>query len=130
MKTNKTTYALLAFGPLAVIIFAILLMFGVMIGSGMFEPYARPSEEAVFGILGASGIVILGAIFSFVSMILFIMHISKNKHIPEDQRIFWILGMVFANGITNIVYYFVYITKEDELEEKYRMQAPTQNPWG
>jgi hypothetical protein len=114
MNTNKTLYGILAFGPLVLILVSFVFLIGGMAGTGMLNDGPPPQEALVF-LFGFFGLIIIGSILSLVSMILYIIHISKNPAIPEDQRIFWILGMVFLNGIVNIVYFFVYITKEGEL---------------
>jgi hypothetical protein len=112
MRTNKTLYGFMAFGPLGIILVGFFLLFGALASTGMLNDGAMP-ETAAAGMIGFFGLIMLGSILSIVSMIMYIIHISRNKAIPEDQRIFWILGMVLANGITNIIYFFVYITKED-----------------
>ncbi len=112
MRTNKTLYGFMAFGPLGIILASFFLLFGALASTGMLNDGPMP-ETAAVGMIGFFGLIMLGSILSIVSMIMYIIHISKNKAIPEDQRIFWILGMVLANGITNIIYFFVYITKED-----------------
>jgi hypothetical protein len=112
MRTNKTLYGFMAFGPLGIILAGFFLLFAALASTGMLNDGPMPDAAAV-SMLGFLGLMMVGAILSLVSMIMYIVHISKNKAIPEDQRIFWILGMVLANGITNIIYFFVYITKED-----------------
>lgn len=113
-KTNKTVYGLLAFGPMILIILGIVPLFliAATVDNGRGPDLDR--DSGLFLIFFMIAMLIVGSILSIVSMIMYIMHIAKNPRIPEDHRIAWILGMVLANGITNIIYFFVYIAKEEE----------------
>ncbi|MBK9451469.1 MAG: hypothetical protein IPN95_19060 [Bacteroidetes bacterium] len=113
-KTNKTVYALMAFGPIILIILAIVPIFLVAAAVDEGRNTNLDRDSGLFLVFFIIAMMVVGGILSLVSMIMYIMHIAKNPRIPEDHRIAWILGMVLANGITNIIYFFVYIAKEEE----------------
>lgn len=122
----------MAFGPLVLILFGVILLVagGVFMGaqdSRYFNDNAPP-EGFLAGFFLIFGLMMIVGILSLVSMIMYIIHMSKNKNIPADQRIFWILGMVLFNGVVQIVYFFVYITKEGN-ELPYPNQSPPNNQW-
>jgi hypothetical protein len=130
MGTNKTIYGLLAFGPLALILLSFVAIFVGMAGMGMASTASgNLPDSATIMIFGFVALIMIASLLSIVSMIMYILHISKNKLVPEDQRIFWIVGIVMFNGITNIVYFFMYITKEDELLAAQQRQQQPKSPW-
>ena len=100
-KTNKTVYALMAFGPIILIILAIVPIFLVAAAVDDGRNTNLDRDSGLFLVFFIIAMMVVGGILSLVSMIMYIMHISKNPRIPEDHRIAWILGMVLANGITN-----------------------------
>jgi SNF family Na+-dependent transporter len=128
MGTNKTIYGLLAFGPIGLILLSFVAIFVGMAGMDMGRGGYMP-DSATIMIFGFVGLIMIASLLSIVSMIMYILHISKNKLVPEDQRIFWIVGIVMFNGITNIVYFFMYITKEDELMAAQQRQQQPKSPW-
>lgn len=133
-KTNKTLYGLMAFLPLGLSIVGVILMFPILM---MAEPGSRAisEETAIVSIFAIVGLIMIAAVLSVMSLIMYIIHIGKNPRVPQDQRILWILGMVFVNGIVQIVYYFVYIAKEDEIDRQNEANMQqfgggnAQNPW-
>ena len=125
-KTNKTVYALLAFAPIILIILAMVPLFLIVAAEADGHGANLDRDSGLFMIFFMMAMFVVGGILSLVSMIMYIMHIAKNPRIPEDHRIAWILGMVLANGITNIIYFFVYIAKEEE----YVPPAQNTSQWG
>ena len=113
MRTNKGLYGFFAFGPLAIGVLAVIGMAAMIAEMNRHSVYNEPSTAMFFFFVS---LIFVASILSLVSMIMFIIHISKNPHVPEGSRIAWIIGMVLANGITQLIYFFVYITKENELE--------------
>jgi hypothetical protein len=50
-------------------------------------------------------------------MIFYIIHVVKNRSLSKDQRILWIILLVFLNILGMLIYFFLYIWKEGK-EEK------------
>lgn len=68
-------------------------------------------------ILGAGTLLIFHflTILTAIGMLIFyIIHALKNTSIPQDNKVWWVVGMVFCGGIVNIVYYFMFIWKLPE----------------
>ena len=113
-RTNKGLYAFLAFGPLALIVISVVGMFAWMASLSRYElRYGGGPPPMFFAFMG---LIFLASIFSLVAMIMYIIHVTKNHHIPENNRIGWIIGMVLGGIIAQLIYFFMYISKEDQLE--------------
>lgn len=128
MKTNKVLYGMLAFGPMILVFIGMAVLIVGMRDMGMLDDGAA-IDPNVGVFLAFMGLMLLVGILGIISMIMFILHISKNKNVPEDQRIYWIIGIVLANGITNILYFFIYIMREDEFPTPQSRPQPPVDPW-
>lgn len=113
-RTNKGLYAFLAFGPLALIFISVIGMFAWMASLSRYELRASSGPPPMF--FGFMALIFLASIFSLVAMIMYIVHVTKNHHIPQDNRIGWIIGMVLGGIIAQLIYFFMYIAKEEQLE--------------
>ena len=111
-RTNKGLYAFLAFGPLAIALLSILGIF--LVAAEVDRSGSNPI--AVATLFTFMGLIVVASILGVVSMIMYIVHASKSPYLSEGSRIGWIIGTVFANGIAQFIYFFLYIMKEDELE--------------
>lgn len=115
MRTSKGLYAFLAFGPLALMFISIFGIIGMAVSIEQGSRYMGRSEPPAFFFVFI-GLIFLASIFSLVSMIMYIVHVTKNPNIQENNRIGWIIGMVLGGVIAQIIYFFLYITKEEELD--------------
>ncbi|MFN8395766.1 MAG: hypothetical protein U0176_14110 [Bacteroidia bacterium] len=111
MGTNKTLYKWMAVAP----ILAIVLGLGGYILLSVAVPGHGSEPEAVMQVFYMFAAIAVAGALSLASFIIFLIHISRNRSIEGGSRTGWILGMIFANGITQIVYYFQWIHKEEEL---------------
>jgi hypothetical protein len=57
----------------------------------------------MFVLIGLSALVSLGI------MIYYILHVNKNPRLESNQKIMWMLILIFVNSIGSIVYYFMEI---------------------
>ena len=112
MKTNKSLYAIMAFAPIAIVVLAVFVLFASIPELVKLERNSVPDEGTIGVLVSAVMLACIGGILSLVSMVLFIIHANKNPKIPEKERIFWMIGFFLANGILQIAYYFLFITKE------------------
>lgn len=122
MGTNKTLYGILAFGPIGLILIGILGMIAAAISeAGRY----RHDPPPIFWLFAA--FLVLASILSLVSLIMYLIHISRNTKLDDGTRIGWIVGMVFAHGIVAIVYFFLHIA--NERREPSPEYVPPSNPW-
>lgn len=117
MKTNKTLYGILAFAPLAMLL-PMMAMMGVMFAEIFDHPMRYQGDNMPPMFAGIMLFSVFAGMLGLVCLIMFIMHVTKNSHIPDNNRTMWILIIVFAGAIGNIIYYFTWIRKEDELNAK------------
>jgi MFS family permease len=127
MKTNKTVYGLLAFGPLAIFLIGFIgFITTMMMRPGYRSNYSEEAELVIVVLFVVA--LLIGTVLGIISLIMYILHINKNPRVPEDQRIAWILGMVLVGNIASIVYFFMYIMKEEEIQPP-AAQGTSKNPW-
>lgn len=127
MKTNKTLYGIMAFGPI------VLGLLGIVpiVLSIVEDPDSRlPPPMALLGI----GLFILAGVLGLVSMILFIVHMSRNRYLDDGGRLGWILGMVIGyffgiSTIIAIVYFFIQIVRERPPLPQDIPSRPGSNEW-
>lgn len=137
-KTNKGLYGFLAFGPLAIIVISIVGLVAMV--AQLEGRRGSRGDDAEVMLFIFFGLMIVAAILSFVSLIMYIIHIARSPYLNDGARIGWIIGMVFANGITQLIYFFLYVVKEDEHErdrqsrenyqrEVFGQSGPGRNPF-
>jgi hypothetical protein len=104
MKTNRTLYGILAFGPIG------LVLLGVS-GTAVYS-----ASENVFPGSGEStawmlwlGVLLSAGLLSIACLVMNLFHISQNNSLGSGARMGWIIGMVFAHSITSILYFFIHI---------------------
>lgn len=76
------------------------------------------STSLINGLLGNLFIFMVLAFFSFftglISFIYYIFHVVKNPNLYEqDQRLFWIIGVIFGMGFGTLIYWWTQIKKKD-----------------
>ncbi|MFN8395765.1 MAG: hypothetical protein U0176_14105 [Bacteroidia bacterium] len=124
MGTNKTLYGIMAFAPIVLTVFGVA---GFILAAASAPRYGGGDEVAglfIFMLL----LILVASALSLASLIMYIIHISKNRSLDDGSRIGWIVGMIFANGITQIVYFFVHIVNEQPLPPSEPFGNP-KNPW-
>ncbi len=80
--------------------------------------YIGDSKGLVYGLLGNLFIFIVLAFFSFftglISFIYYIFHVVKNPNLQQhDNRLLWIIGVVFGMGFGTLVYWWTQIKRKD-----------------
>lgn len=126
-RTNKALYGFFGFFPLAIIFLAVIFVFLMIAdieGGGRYRNEPPPSFW-LFMIL-----IFLGSILNIVGLILYVIHAAKNIYVPENSRIAWVIGIVMGGAIAMIIYFFVYIAKEDELEADRQSRMQQSNAQG
>ncbi len=108
-KSKKLWLGIITFLPSVFIIFYMISFFSMFMD---FDPQQLEGAEPL-AVIRDFGIVfvflILAAILGMAVMIYYIIHAAKNKAFTENNRLIWILVLIFASGVGSIVYYFVNI---------------------
>ncbi len=122
LLNNQKLQAILAIVPLTIFILALLSYFGIFFS--MFS-----SIDAQLGHTGNSKsfftaflgnliififLVFTGFFTGVISFVYFIVHAVKNPNlIKSDDRLLWIISIIFGNGIGIFVYWYYQIKKQD-----------------
>lgn len=97
-------------------VFIFFKFFFSSMSSPHFEPYVN--EEYFFGNLVLLIFLIFTAIiFGVGMMIYYIIHANKNPKFDSNQKLLWILILVFTSFIGNIIYYFVEIIPDKQINK-------------
>lgn len=115
MKTRKLFYGLLAIGPILLFLLGFALPFAAILGTiGLSGGHVEWGMGLFWLFMALQMLVTLLSMACYIaSVVMYILHILRNKAMPDDHRIFWILGVVFLVGIAQLVYFVLYISKED-----------------
>jgi hypothetical protein len=65
---------------------------------------------AIFKIMHLSyleSVLVLGVILSVVYILLSIIEIIKSNRISNNEKTMWVICLIFLNGITGVLYYFM-----------------------
>lgn len=116
-KAQKIGIGILTFMPIlcfiGYIISFVSIFFGAFSHPSDFESDVPPDTFfAGFGL--AMIFMMLMLVFGLVSLIIHIIHVTKNQKLKEQNngQLIWILVIILANGIGGIVYYFMEILPE------------------
>jgi len=118
---NKKLLGIITFLPFILLIIYFFTFFLSFLG--MIIP-ASNNQEPNMGLFMGNFIIafiIIGfmSILSIGLLIYYIIHITNNKNLDDNNRLVWILLIVFANLIGYGIYWYLQIWKgTDELKEK------------
>lgn len=108
-KSKKLWLGILTFLPSIFLIFYLITFFTMFMDLNPQEI----EEASPFVFFSDFGIVflflILAAFLGIGIMIYYIIHAAKNKAFSENNRLLWIIVLIFASGVGSIIYYFVNI---------------------
>jgi hypothetical protein len=62
-------------------------------------------------------LIITSVISGFVLMIYYVIHANKNPKFDSNQKLMWILILVLTSFMGNIIYYFVEIIPDKQIEK-------------
>lgn len=119
-KQKKLFLGILTFLPLLCVVIYIICLslymfsFVKVLDAQAGDPnVADPSPFlAFFGIMFI--MIFLAIVLSIGLLIYYIVHANNNPKFDSNQKLMWILVLVFASGIGNMVYYFVAILPEEK----------------
>lgn len=117
-KSQKIGIGIITFMPILCFIGYLITFFSMFIGT--FSEIANGTTDSevpenFFSIFSIAFVFIfLMIIFGLASLIIHIIHITKNQKLKQQTngQLVWILVVIFANGIGGIIYYFMEILPE------------------
>ena len=117
-KTKKIWLGVLSFSPLVVttLFIGIILLFYAKIIFGAIDgslAYSDGRELIFFAVF----LIIFGLLMNisiYLTLIIFIICIVKNKRIGDTAKILYLVGMYFLYTIVPIVYFFIEIIGKKE----------------
>ena len=117
-KTKKIWLGVLSFSPLVVttLFIGIILLFYAKIIFGAIDGSLAYSDGREF-IFFAVFLIIFGLLMNisiYLTLIIFIICIVKNKRIGDTAKILYWVGMYFLYTIVPIVYFFIEIIGKKE----------------
>jgi hypothetical protein len=120
VNTNKTLYAIVAFAPIVMIVVCFVLM-GLMISHSASDVQAGITYRNELNVPYFVPMIVVGVltmIAAIIGLILFAIHSQGNTLISGDKRVMWLAILLFTGIIGRLIYYFVWIAKEDQLNPK------------
>ncbi|MBO6211754.1 hypothetical protein SAMN05421738_102122 [Algoriella xinjiangensis] len=122
LLNNPKLQAILAIVPVTLFILGLLSYFGIFFS--MFSTidaqlgHMGNSKSLLSALLGNLIIFIFLVLMSFftgvISFVYFVVHAVKNPNlIKSDDRLFWIIAIIFGNGLGIFVYWFSQIKRKD-----------------
>lgn len=117
-KSQKIGIGIITFMPIFCFIGYIITFFSLFIETFSDIASGTPNPEAptafFSGFAYAFVFIFLMIIFGLASLIIHIIHITKNQKLKQQTngQLVWILVVIFANGIGGIIYYFMEILPE------------------
>ena len=122
LLNNPKLQAILAIVPVTLFILGLLSYLGIFFS--MFSTidaqlgHMGNSKSLLSALLGNLIIFIFLVLMSFftgvISFVYFIVHAVKNPNlIKSDDRLLWIIAIIFGNGLGIFVYWFSQIKRKD-----------------
>ena len=122
LLNNPKLQAILAIVPVTLFILGLLSYFGIFFS--MFSTidaqlgHMGNSKSLLSALLGNLIIFIFLVLMSFftgvISFVYFVVHAVKNPNlIKSDDRLLWIIAIIFGNGLGIFVYWFSQIKRKD-----------------
>lgn len=112
-------------GFLAYIIGLFLFVFGAMEAQEA-NPGAAPGPDFFFGMIWAMVSLLLAVLVSIAVKIIDIIHLVKNNEGEKGNKVLlWVLLIVFAGTIAEIIYFFIEILPEKKQETQNLTQKET-----
>lgn len=108
---------LISFAAYFIFFLSFMLRTFMTIGSGKPpEEVMLMNNEALFinNFIVMAALIGLMSLISIIALIYFIVHIAGNKTFDNNERVVWILVVVFVGMIGFPIYWYLKIWKEEE----------------
>lgn len=115
-RQKKIWIGVLTISPLIFLILYFVFFFGFFFNIiAQAESGQEPNPELLMGFFAIVFIFIgLAVVLSFASLIYLIIHASNNPRLEGNDRTIWIVIIVLAGLVGNIIYWYVKIWSDPE----------------
>jgi heme/copper-type cytochrome/quinol oxidase subunit 2 len=119
-KTSKIITGILSVLPLLLMAGYLVMFFSFffkMFTMSFPNPSAPPDPEAFMTpFIGMFAMLFLMVLVTLAMLIYFIIHINNNKKLDNNEKLIWILIIIFVGMIGKPIYWYMKIWKEDEVD--------------
>ncbi len=119
-KTKKKWLGVFTFSPLVLYVLYFISFFGIFFGSILVNTDVNDNVMPIYFMSSFALVFLIGGLLAVVSlalMIYYIIHASQNPKLDSNDRMLWIIVMIFAHQIGYIIYWYLKIWKEEDLDE-------------
>lgn len=116
-RQKKIWIGVLTFSPLVFLILYFVFFFGLFFNIIIqAEGGQEPDPGSLIGLIVVSFILIgLTVLLSIISLVVLVMHASSNPNLEGNDKTIWIVVIVFAGLIGNIIYWYTKIWQAPEV---------------
>ena len=110
-KSKKIWLGVFTFLPLIFLIIYVVVFFSFFL-NGVDSTYPQEGTSPNFfagSYVLLFVIIVLMAIVSLGLLIYYIVHANSNPKFDSNQKLIWILILLFASGVGSMIYYFMEI---------------------
>lgn len=117
-KSKKIVLGFFTLFPL-LCIFAYVVFFFQFFFESITTQTNDPFEDAYFfqNFIILFILIIVGLVTGFAMMIYYIIHANSNPRFDSNQKLMWILILVFSSFLGSIIYYFIQIIPDKQVEK-------------
>jgi uncharacterized membrane protein len=115
-KSSKIFTGILSFLPFIAFAGYFIFFFTFMLGTIMTVGQGNPPDEALFlnNFILMAALIGVMSLITIIALIYFIVHIAGNKKLDNNERIVWILIVIFVGMIGFPVYWYIKIWQDEE----------------
>ncbi len=117
-KNKKIVLGIFTFLPVLSILVYIFVFFNFFfssIGTPANDPFIEQVFFKNFFILFV--LILIAILAGFALMIYYIIHVNSNPNFDSNQKLMWILILVLSSFLGNIIYYFIEIVPEKQIDK-------------
>ncbi len=118
-KSNKILLGTLTISPFIGIALYMLFFFTMFLSISTFEPSGGEPPFFLFGSFGIMFVILgLTGLVTLALTIYYLIHVVNNKHLnpANNEQLIWILILLLAGNLGQIIYWYMKIWKDPELE--------------
>jgi len=119
-KTKKKWLGVFTFSPIIFGFLYLLSFIGLFFGTMFLKTGVDDTTMPIYFMSSFALIFILAGIVTIITlalMIYYIIHASQNPKLDSNDRLLWIIVMIFSHNIGYIIYWYLKIWKDEDTDE-------------